>query len=164
MKHSIVVLEDNADRIAVMDDCLSDKFPFFERRFFRTAPAAIAWLSNNLSQVVCVSLDHDLEPEAAHDPDPGTGRDVVDVLAASHPICPVIIHTTNRPAADGMEMALADAGWSVQRIMPYGDCQWIAEAWLPIVRQAIVRSATPAESQSAGADSTAHIALNRQAC
>ena len=141
MRQVIVILEDNKDRIAAMDECLADKFPFFERRFFRTAAATIAWLAENLPRVVCLSLDHDLEPTSPGDPDPGTGRMVADFLATSRPTCPVIIHTTNRVAADGMEMALVDGGWSVERIMPYDDCRWIAEAWLPLMRQAIVDSA-----------------------
>jgi hypothetical protein len=143
MRQSIVILEDNSDRIAVMDDCLADKFPFFQRQFFRTAPAAIAWLADNLSQAACISLDHDLEPMNPGDPDPGTGRYVADFLATSSPQCPLIIHSTNRLAVDGMEMALSDRGWSVDRIMPYDNCRWIAEAWLPMVRQAIVGSAIP---------------------
>jgi hypothetical protein len=141
MHQVIAVLEDNADRIAAMDDCLADKFPFFERQFFRTADAAIGWLSEHLLQAVCISLDHDLEPASSGDPDPGTGRAVADFLAAARPVCPVIIHTTNRPAADGMEMTLVDGGWSVERVLPYDDCRWIAEAWLPLVRHAIVDAA-----------------------
>jgi hypothetical protein len=146
MRQVIVILEDNADRIAVMDDCLADKFPFFERQFFRTAAAANDWLDHGLSQVVCVSLDHDLEPLSPDHPDPGTGRRVADYLATFRPVCPVIIHTTNRPAADGMELALVDGGWSVERVMPYEDCRWIAEAWLPLIRQVIVDSAVHQQS------------------
>ena len=154
MRRVIAILEDNADRMAAMDECLADKFPFFERQFFRTAPAAIAWLADNLAQAICVSLDHDLEPLTAGDPDPGTGRMAADFLANLRPTCPVIIHTTNRPAADGMELVLLDGGWSVERIVPYDDCRWIAEAWLPLVRQAIVDAATQQPSSlAARADS-----------
>jgi hypothetical protein len=141
MRQVIAILEDNTDRIAAMDDCLADKFPFFERQFFRTADAALDWLTRHLPQAVCISLDHDLEPMTAGDPDPGTGRMVADFLATARPVCPVIIHSTNRAAADGMEMALLDGGWPVERVLPYDDCRWIAEAWLPLVRQAIVDSA-----------------------
>jgi hypothetical protein len=153
MRQTIVILEDNVERIAAMDDCLGDKFPFFERRFFRAAPPAIAWLTENVQHAVCISLDHDLDPESAGDPDPGTGRDVADFLAKASPRCPVIFHSTNRTAVDGMEMALTDSGWGVERIMPYDGCRWIAEAWLPLIREAIVRaaavesSAVPARSR-----------------
>jgi hypothetical protein len=40
-----------------------------------------------------------------------------------------------------MEMALVDAGWAVERILPYDDLRWIAEAWLPLVRNLIVSGA-----------------------
>ena len=90
--------------------------------------------------MACISLDHDLEPMSPGDGDPGTGRMVADLLAGFRPTCPVIIHTTNRLAADGMEFVLADGGWAVERIMPYENCRWIAGAWLPIVRKAIVSS------------------------
>jgi hypothetical protein len=150
MRRTIAVLEDNLDRIAAMGDCLEDKFPFFERRFFRTAPDAIAWLTDNHSKLTCLSLDHDLEPATSQDGDPGTGRVVADFLATLAPRCPVIIHTTNRLAADGMEFVLLDSGWPVERIMPYEDCRWIAEAWLPLVRQVIVASALRTEAAIGG--------------
>ena len=141
MGQAIVVLEDNSERIAAMEECLADKFPFFERRFFRTAPAALEWLADHLPRAVCVSLDHDLEPATANDPDPGTGREVADFLAQRAGQCPVIIHSTNRIAAEGMEFVLHEAGWVVERVAPYDSCRWIGEAWLPRVRQAIVDAA-----------------------
>jgi hypothetical protein len=45
-----------------------------------------------------------------------------------------------------MELALVDGGWSVERVMPYEDCRWIAEAWLPLIRQVIVDSAVHQQS------------------
>jgi CheY-like chemotaxis protein len=140
MQCTILILEDNDDRIAAMQHCLADKFPFFELRFVRSADEAIAWLKGNLSHSICISLDHDLErPEdQPNAPDPGTGREVADHLAAQSPRCPVIVHSTNAHAAIGMEMVLQDAGWHVQRVLPYGDLEWVRAAWLPLVRQAIL--------------------------
>jgi hypothetical protein len=60
MRQAIVVLEDNAERIAAMDDCLADKFPFFQRRFFRTAPGAISWLADRAWAVERVMPDDDI--------------------------------------------------------------------------------------------------------
>jgi len=139
---TIAVLEDNDDRIAAMEDGLADKFPFFNRRYFRSAPEALAWLDEHISEVVCLALDHDLEPPD-HPPgfEPGTGRDVADALAGRPASCPIVIHTSNAPAAVGMEMVLIDAGWSVTRVLPYADLSWIREAWLPAVRDAIVQTA-----------------------
>jgi len=150
MRMTIAILEDNEDRIRVMSDCLADKFPFFQRRFFRSAPEASAWLERNLTTVICLALDHDLEPVPGSAPeyDPGTGRDVADFLAQRQPQCPVIVHSTNVPAAMGMELVLTDAGWSITRVTPYNDVEWIAASWLPAVREAIVQSAAVAHSAS----------------
>lgn len=144
MRHSLVILEDNAERVAAMRECLADKFPSFERRFFGSSQAAIAWLSQHGAAVVGVSLDHDLERQAPDDADPGDGREVADFLASRPPHCPVVIHSTNVPAAIGMEQTLADRGWQVERVLPYDDLRWIHEAWLPLMRRLIVASARPA--------------------
>lgn len=155
MKMTIAVLEDNAERTALMEDCLADKFPFYARRFFRSAPEAIEWLHEHLQETICVSLDHDLErpldqPDAK---EPGTGREVADYLAQQAACCPIVVHTTNVPAAMGMELELEDAGWQVARITPYGDLEWVTELWLPTLRQAIVETAVP--PQRGGASSIA---------
>jgi hypothetical protein len=75
--------------------------------------------------------------------DPGTGRDVAEYLAQQAPSCPVIIHTTNAIAGDGMEFLLRDAGWNIQRVHPCGDLEWIPSQWFRTVRNAIVASARP---------------------
>jgi len=143
MRQSIAILEDNDDRIAAMRRYIADKFPFFELRVFPTAPEAIAWLRDHLSHVILISLDHDLEPssESQADGDPGTGRDVADYLASQRPQCPVVIHSTNVRAALAMEGDLTESGWQVERITPYDDLAWVAEAWLPLARRLIVVSA-----------------------
>jgi hypothetical protein len=152
MRLAIAILEDNDDRIRIMRDCLADKFPFFELRFFRSAPAAIDWMDKNLAQAICIALDHDLEPAPgqAEGFDPGTGREVADFLATRRPSCPIIVHTSNVPAAIGMEMALAESGWSVTRVLPYDDVRWIAADWLPAMRDAVVQAAATAHSPSVG--------------
>ena len=71
--------------------------------------------------------------------DPGTGREVADYLAAKTPVCPVVIHTTNTPAALGMEMVLKDAHWKTYRVLPFDDLEWIPTDWFRTVRRAIVR-------------------------
>jgi hypothetical protein len=40
-----------------------------------------------------------------------------------------------------MEADLVDAGWSVSRVTPFEDLEWLATAWLPLVRHAIVQTA-----------------------
>lgn len=137
---AIAILEDNDDRIAAMDACLSRSFPTLECRFFRTAPEFIAWLPKGISQARLISLDHDLEPapDQGIDFDPGTGRDVSRTLLDFPSHCPVLIHSTNVHAAIAMEAELNAQGWSAERITPYGDLDWIMEAWLPAVHRLIV--------------------------
>ncbi|HEX5104806.1 MAG TPA: cyclic-phosphate processing receiver domain-containing protein [Pirellulaceae bacterium] len=142
MRRYIAVLEDNDDRIAAMERCLADKFPFFERKFFRTASDTIDWLGENMGVVICLCLDHDLEPPADRPTcEPGTGRDVAEFLAGVEPCFPVVLQTTNAFAGIAMEAMLGEQGWRVERVMPYEDLVWVAEAWLPTVRQVIVDAA-----------------------
>jgi hypothetical protein len=141
VKRCIAVLEDNEERIATMRRVLVDKFPFFESQFSRTAPEQIAWLQLHAESVICLCLDHDLDPPADNSGDPGTGRDVVEVLIRGDATFPVIVHTTNAHAGLAMMELLNEHHWSAIRVMPYEDLRWIAESWLPAVRQAIVDDA-----------------------
>jgi hypothetical protein len=54
---------------------------------------------------------------------------------------PVIVNTTNAHAGLAMVELLKERGWPVERVLPYDDLRWIAEAWLPVVRQVIVDAA-----------------------
>jgi CheY-like chemotaxis protein len=151
MRMTIAVLEDNEDRIVAMRSCLRDKFPFYELSFFLSAPEAIDWLKDHASSVICLSLDHDLEPAlgAPAGTDPGTGREVADFLADRDAGFPIIVHSTNLHAAIGMEAVLEEVGWSVERVAPYGDLEWVTASWLPAIRNAIVAHAGHAAAQSA---------------
>lgn len=137
----IVILEDNADRRRLMRDVLNDRFPQYDVRFFQTAGETIAHLRDRLDNVLAIVLDHDLDmiPVDRHRMiDPGTGRDVADFLATQAPVCPVVTHTTNGPAAVGMLAVLDDAGWTTHRVIPVGELRWIRLLWLQAVRNAIV--------------------------
>jgi hypothetical protein len=149
---TIAVLEDNPDRIAEMDRLLAENFPLICRTFARSAGQAIAWLEENWSSVICICLDHDLEPSdtSTETDDPGTGRIVSDFLIGKLPICPVVIHTSNQFAAIAMEADLVDAGWSVSRVTPFENLEWLAKAWLPLVRNAIVQTAIVTRSPRQG--------------
>ncbi|WP_145358130.1 cyclic-phosphate processing receiver domain-containing protein [Alienimonas californiensis] len=142
----IVILEDDAPRRAAMRAALADRLPQYRPRFFTTAAEAARYLHDHLDRVLLIVLDHDLDPIPVHPRrslDAGTGRDVADFLAAREPTCPVVIHTTNRPAAVGMEAELTDAGWTVSIVIPYGDLEWIGAEWLRAVRDAVVHAAVP---------------------
>lgn len=141
MAMKIYILEDDRERRDAMRVVLTDRFYQYEVRFFIAAQEMIDELQTGLADALLISLDHDLEPDASaagdwHDP--GDGRLVADFLAQRTPVCPVVIHTTNSPAAVGMESALRESGWSTHRVKPYSDLQWINEAWFPTVRRAIV--------------------------
>lgn len=139
----IVILEDNLDRQRVMRDCLADRFPQYGVRFFVTAGEAIAFLRANLERVLAIALDHDLDlipVDPRRNIDPGSGRDVADFLANQPPTCPVLIHSTNAPAALAMRTELEECGWKCERVIPGPGEDWIRADWLIEVRNAIVRS------------------------
>jgi hypothetical protein len=140
----IAVLEDNQERREAMSACLADRFHQFEHRFFADAGEMIAFLKENMQRLILLSLDHDLElvmDSSGKCIDQGDGRHVADFLATQPPCFPVILHSTNTTAVQGMTMALEDAGWKAVRVIPCDDLAWINSSWLRAVRNAIVHSA-----------------------
>lgn len=140
MAHRIVILDDEPDRIAVMMECLAARLPGDELVSFDNAVDMIDWLLDNLTTASLICLDHDLGPNrrrAGEVFDPGTGRDVADFLATRPASCPVVIHTTNSLAAPGMVRVLGESGWTVTRVVPYEDTQWIGEDWIEAVAAAL---------------------------
>jgi hypothetical protein len=140
----IGILEDNMDRTVAMRAALADKLYTYEPHFLPTAPQMLSWLEEHADEAIAICLDHDLElpPDTVDRTDPGTGRDVANAMAAREPVCPVVIHTTNIPAGDGMEVVLRETGWRTYRVTPFDDLRWIREAWLPLLREAIFDTAT----------------------
>jgi hypothetical protein len=152
MRNEIVILEDNGERRERMLACLRKRLPPFPVHFFTTAQETIRYLNDHPQSVQLVDLDHDLEPRTAGDPDPGTGRDVSNSLVKQAPYCPVIIHSTNHDASVAMEAELQEAGWQVQRVVPYDDLAWIEREWFAAVREGLLaRAKKPAASSTARA-------------
>jgi len=97
----------------------------------------IKWLQKYLQECFLISLDHNLGPNLQNNDEifgSGIDRDVVDYLALKPPQCPVIIHSSNDIEAVGMEMALAEVNWTVDRVIPYhfqgsSSSQWIDNDW-----------------------------------
>src|SRR4051794_26033884 len=149
MAKKIAILEDNAERAAAMQRCLQDRFYQFEVLFFHDAAAMCKFCEEHLDEIIVIGLDHDLDlipgPKGRW-LYPGPGREVADYLAGKKPVCPVIIHTSNAVAADGMEMALQDAHWETHRIVPADDLDWIPTTWFRTIRRAIVRQTAAAAS------------------
>lgn len=132
MKNVIVIMDDDQGRLHSMNKLIAGSYPHYEIVLINNAPDTINWLKGNLSSAVLISLDHDLGANRERDGavfDPGTGRDVVDYLVTQSPVCPVIVHTTNHVARDGMLFALEGAGWQSSFVVPHDDFEWIHGIW-----------------------------------
>jgi hypothetical protein len=132
MRRVIAILEDDPRRTEAMNEVLKDVGSEYEYHFFDNAPEMISWLEENLDDVVLFSLDHDLgsnRVQKGKTLDPGTGRDVVDFLSKRSCTCPAMIHSNNYPAVLGMRRALEEGGWKLSCVVPYGDLEWIGQAW-----------------------------------
>ena len=125
-------MDDDDERLSSMNALIGKDYPDYETVLIDNAPDTVEWLKENLSSAVLISLDHDLGPNRERDGetfDPGTGRDVVDYLVTENPICPVIVHTTNHVARDGMIFALEGSGWKTSFVIPHDDLEWIHGIW-----------------------------------
>ena len=142
----IAILEDDERRQGGMARLLAASFPEYDTVFFDNAPDMLVWLAEHLTDVSLVCLDHDLGPSRIRECErfePGTGRDVANFLAGTKACCPVVIHTTNYIAAPGMVLALESGGWSVDRVVPFNDLEWLEEVWIPTVTTKIKQGPYP---------------------
>jgi hypothetical protein len=115
MNSCIAILEDNAERREAMERLLAMHFPGHARQYFTSSRVMVEWLRINLSGVILISLDHDLELLPGENGGNGglRNREVADLLATQSARCPVLIHSTNYPAAVGMEMVFVERmSWS----------------------------------------------------
>jgi CheY-like chemotaxis protein len=145
MPMKILVLEDNKDRREAMRECLAERLYPYESVFFVVPQPMLRYLREHLEEVICISLDHDMEllvDAQGQLSDPGTGREIADYLATQSPQCHVVVHSTNTAAAEGMESVLTESGWTVNRVAPWGDLDWVGASWFPTVRRAILEAAT----------------------
>jgi ADP-ribosylglycohydrolase len=131
---TLLLLEDNAERIAAFEAALPELGPDWQMRIWRDAPGMIAEVEEFFDCAHLISLDHDLNPQAGTTADPGTGLEVAKWLAGHFPFCPVIIHSTNADSAWSMHNELRFARWPVERFGPLGD-DWVRKLWLPQARQ-----------------------------
>jgi hypothetical protein len=131
MTWQIAILEDDQSRIAEMSGWLAEALPEFDHKFFEDAGEMIQWLGENLRDVALIALDHDLPLRTIERRlvDLGTGRQVVDYLATISPTCPVLVHSSNVIAAQGMIAVLHKAGWEHARVHPHEDVAWVRSAW-----------------------------------
>lgn len=138
---SILILEDNDERVAGFMAAVAQLGPEWQLRLWRDAPSMLEECAEFFPEAEFISLDHDLNPLPGATRDPGTGLQVAKFLAGYHAICPVLIHSTNTDAAWSMHNELRFARWPVDRLGPLGD-DWISRLWLPKVRTMLADTKT----------------------
>src|SRR4051812_2495696 len=134
----IFILEDNEERVQQFRAAAASVAPGVCVRVWRSAHAMIADLAESLAHASLISLDHDLIRLPKEIDDPGSGYDVAKVLEELIPCCPIVIHTSNGERGTWMEGALTRAGWTYERVYPFGD-DWIEKDWGPTVRRLLGR-------------------------
>ena len=127
---TLLLLEDNSERIAAFETALPKLGDDWQLRIWRDAHTMLAECEEYFENTHLISLDHDLNPQPGAVNDPGTGLDVAKFLASHFPFCPIIIHSTNADRAWSMHNELRFAKWTVERFGPIGD-DWVHKLWLP---------------------------------
>jgi hypothetical protein len=128
------MLEDNVERVERFTAILKQIDPALPLRVWRNAWTMIREVEAYLPDARLISLDHDLDPKEGDPCDPGTGWDLVKVLAALPAVCPVIVHSSNRERSDWMCGEFELSGWKHHRVAPIGD-DWIEQHWSRVVRR-----------------------------
>ena len=104
----LLILEDNADRVAAFEKALNSCCDF-KMLVWRRASELIADLPAEIGNADLISLDHDLIPEEG-EADLGDGLEVALAIAKFTPNCPIILHSTNRNRVATMTRELNDTG------------------------------------------------------
>jgi hypothetical protein len=134
----LLMLEDDRDRIERFAETLAAIDPTLPLVTWRSAKQMIREVEGFLPSARLISLDHDLEPQEGDEEDPGDGIDVARFLAQRAPVCPVIIHSSNRTRSDWMIGEFELGGWDYKRVAPIGD-DWIEAYWRVVVRKLLKR-------------------------
>ncbi len=140
-RRTILILEDDEDRLQDFRNAVLDLGPKMLFRHWREAPAMITDCPAYFASACLISLDHDLQALPGETADPGTGLDVAQFLAGHKPVCPVILHSSNFDGRLVMQNTLRAGGWTVATLAPRGD-DWVQTLWLPIVGK-LLRKAQP---------------------
>ncbi len=101
---TILLLEDNSERMASFGRAVEKLGPDFTLKAWRDANTMIAECEAYFSRAALLALDHDLNPISPEAVDPGTGLDVARFLADYLPVCPELIHSSN-----------TDRAWSIHK-------------------------------------------------
>ena len=130
---TILILEDNEERIADFTQAVRQLGDGYEVKFWREAHSMCKDCEAFFSTTVLVSLDHDLNAAPGSNGDPGCGLDVAKFLADFLPVCPVLLHSSNTDRVYSMLNEFRFAGWTVDRVGPLG-AGWVSTSWLQRVR------------------------------
>jgi hypothetical protein len=133
---TILILEDNDERIAGFQKTVTELNGGFELKIWRDAHSMIAECAEFFLSAALICLDHDLNPQPGIITDPGTGLDVTKFLCDFLPVCPALIHSSNTDRVYSMHNELRFAGWMVDRVGPLG-ADWIETTWLRRVRELV---------------------------
>ena len=131
---TIVILEDNEERIAHFTEAVQQLGDGYEVKFWRDAHSMCKECEAFFPTTALVSLDHDLNSAPGGSGDPGCGLDAAKFLADFLPVCPVLLHSSNTDRVYSMLNEFRFAGWTVDRVGPLGT-GWIATSWLPKARE-----------------------------
>jgi ADP-ribosylglycohydrolase len=142
---TILILEDNDERIAAFQKTAADLGDGIELRVWRDAPSMMAECEAFFATAAIISLDHDLNPIPGVTVELGTGGDVARFLGNFMPVCPVLIHSSNTDRAYSMLGELRFASWIVDRVDPVG-ADWIETTWLRYVRRLLAEHANTWEA------------------
>jgi ADP-ribosylglycohydrolase len=134
VSRTILILEDNEERIANFKTAVAQLGSDFDVKFWRDAHSMCKECEKSFPTAALISLDHDLNAIPGTTMDPGTGLEVAKFLAENRPVCPVIIHSTNADRAWSMYNELRFADWIVERVGPIGD-DWVGTIWLRKARE-----------------------------
>lgn len=134
MARTILILEDNDERIAGFRGAVAALGDGYDLKIWRDAPSMIAECEAFFPTAALISLDHDLNPQPGITTDPGTGLDVAKFLADFLPVCPLLLHSSNIDRVYSMDNELRFASWTVDRVGPIG-ADWIETTWLRRARE-----------------------------
>ena len=137
---TILILEDNDERIAAFQETAALLGEDFALNVWRDAPSMIAECEEFFPAAALISLDHDLNPMPGATMDPGTGLDVARFLGDFLPVCPVLLHSSNVERVYSMLNELRFAGWTVDRVGPLGS-DWIQTSWRKAARRFLEQNA-----------------------
>jgi hypothetical protein len=158
----LLLLEDDRERIGRFQATLLTVAPSLPLKVWRSARQMIREVEPFLPAARLISLDHDLEPAEGDEEDPGDGIDVARFLAVRPPVCPVIIHTSNRSRSDWMIGEFELGGWSSRRVAPIGD-DWIESYWGEVVGN-LLAGIGPARNESRRRSRDAPVPVSSGSC